>query len=137
MKHVTCRKVTCRWCGQTREVRVVDDDGMDWEGHARGNSEHEEYDDGCTCTLGVVEHTGVSLARVKPMCMNCKFNKDGSCTNEKTRKKLTTMFSFNELIIADETMICNEYEFDPTDVIKMIQINEEEKMPKEKRRSIF
>ena len=93
---------------QKRKYNVVSDDGMDWLGHARGRVFEEEYDEGCNCPLGKIEH---EKQEIKKMCENCKYYTGLYCTNKNVIDSVSKIFNMpNKLEIKDSTKSCDSWE---------------------------
>lgn len=98
-------KRTCVFCGKEREVEVICDDGVDFYGHQRSRYTHQVIDDGCDCQFGKLNQ-----AKIKSMCMNCKFQREGYCTNEKTLNDVSAIFDVGEkLLIKNKKSKCRNW----------------------------
>lgn len=107
MRGVSEHTVVCPFCGNPRTIRTVQDDGMDYMGHARGTAECYTEDNGCTCPLGRIEHGQVSI---KKMCYNCKFYKSGSCSCKEMLSELSSVFEMPEkLKVRHPERKCNHW----------------------------
>lgn len=82
-------KITCLFCGKERIIKTVQDDGMDYMGHARGPVQSYDVDNGCECPLGKIEH---EKAQIKKMCHNCLYFKNGNCTCKEMLDEVSGMF---------------------------------------------
>lgn len=72
--------VTCLFCGRKISGETITEDGYDWEGHHRGTSSSETRIGKCNCPFGQLLGT---MPKIKPMCRNCYYYKNGNCTNPK------------------------------------------------------
>lgn len=107
MQEVLEHTIVCPFCGESRIIRTVQDNGMDYMGHARGKVECYTYDDGCSCVLGRFAHEQVGI---KKMCYNCKFYKGGSCDCEEMLKEVSAVFEMPEkLKIRHPERKCNHW----------------------------
>lgn len=110
MKEKIKRKVTCLFCGKTREYVDVIDDGRDWYGHQRGNTETYTEDNGCDCALGKIEH---NKAAIKKMCKNCRFYDGINCINDKKLREVSSFFDCGDkLVVKYPTEKCKHWELD-------------------------
>lgn len=125
MKKVNEHKVTCRFCGRTRECKHIYDDGYDWLGHGRGSVKDYDIDEGCDCEGYLLSNKKI---KIKPMCMNCQYNKDGYCTNDNMLQTMSKFFEIKgKLRIKDETKNCENYKFNIEIAMDFIEIEEEER----------
>lgn len=107
MRGVSEHTVVCPFCGNPRTIRTVQDDGVDYMGHARGKVECYTEDDGCTCPFGRLEQGQYSI---KKMCYNCKFYEGGSCDCEEMLKEVSSIFEMPEkLKIKHPERRCNHW----------------------------
>ena len=89
MEKVIEHSAICKFCGEKRTTRTIEDDGADWLGHKRGSFTSKNIDEGCSCKLGKIEKEKISI---KKMCHNCMFFKDGNCTCRKMLDEINGMF---------------------------------------------
>lgn len=126
MKNKETKTVMCPFCGQTRLVTVMTEDGFDYTGHQRGSSYSETEDRGCKCELGQLQHKAENGdITIIPMCVNCKHHKAGCCTNRETIREISTMFNITEPIqIRDTRKSCAHWEFKNELVTRLFTIKE-------------
>ena len=99
----------CPYCGKKREITLRSDDGMDWCGHQRGAYECVTYDDGCNCDLGKLKQKPFEI---KHMCLNCKHNDGGCCTNVKLLQTISEIFDApSKMAIKHLRSTCEHWEF--------------------------
>lgn len=131
MKEVTKCKAICKFCGRAREYQHVHDDGRDWSGHCRGSVEDYDVDAGCECEAFLLSNKKI---KIKPMCMNCQYNKEGYCVNDNILKSMSKFFEVKgKLLIKDVTKNCENYKFNIEISMDFIEI-EEEKSNGEKKK---
>lgn len=122
MKETSEYKVMCKFCGRTRECKHIHDDGCDWLGHGYGSVEDYDIDNGCNCEAYLVSNKKITI---KPMCMNCLYNKEGYCVNDSVLKSMSKFFKVEgELRIKDESKKCENYKFNTEIVMDFIEIEE-------------
>lgn len=110
MKQETTRYKICRFCGKGRMMVDVIDDGMDFYGHARGNTSHETIDAGCDCPFGRIEK---KKQKIKKMCLNCKYRSGDDCKNKDKIQQMNGLFVMpKELRINNKSLCCEFWEND-------------------------
>lgn len=103
------KEVTCHFCGKKRTITYTIDYPK-WERFAI--REYNANDDGCTCIFGKLEKSK-SEGKIKPMCMNCKYQKSSYCNNKDKLSKVSEMFEVGErLKIKDTSKKCDYWELD-------------------------
>lgn len=117
MENRTIKKVTCNFCGKTRDVTYVEDDGCDFYGHSRGRAENYVIDKGCDCKLGRIEK---QKQTIKKMCLNCTYCDGTYCKNREIIKKVSGMFNMpQKLEVIDMTKKCEEWKLN-MDIFKAL-----------------
>ena len=116
-------KEICPFCGRERTCTTVSDDGRDFYGHARGRGDSYTIDNGCNCQFARLCRSQ-EKALIKPMCMNCAFNKEGYCKNAEELERLNEMFAISKLYISTPYLKCDFWELNKDileDVIEIIE----------------
>lgn len=110
MENRYSKPVICKFCGKERKITIVEDDGMDYMGHERGQVASRIDDNGCDCILGRIEKEKM---QINPMCMNCRFCENTYCTNKKELAEVSDLFNVgNKLEIKNRTRKCKYWELD-------------------------
>lgn len=99
--------VYCPFCGASLRQWRCDDDGIDFDGHARGSACSEIRTEDCYCQYS----RKVKIPPVKPMCVNCRY----FCANKCINKNLLKRFNLVPVsgTIADVRSHCTNYELNP------------------------
>ena len=106
---MSVEKITCKFCGKTRNVNVTTHGGIDYDGHNCGPVYTTDNDAGCSCQLG---QAAFQKYKIKKMCLNCKYMKLNRCTNAVTKAEICSQFDVKELAIKDSTKNCKNWEMD-------------------------
>ena len=72
MQTTTEKERICPFCGKTIYYTIIEEDGVDWEGHHRGSYSSRTEGEHCEC----------EKLPFKKMCLNCQDNAVGFCVNE-------------------------------------------------------
>lgn len=72
MEERSTKKITCHLCGEEVEQTTYYNDGIDYEGHHRGQASSRTVREPHDC----------DKLKFRAMCMNCGYNQGGSCTNK-------------------------------------------------------
>lgn len=117
METMKMNKRICLFCGQERNVRVFETDGLDKFGHQMCRPGRREVDSGCTCPLGKIKH---EKQEIKKMCHNCKFYLAGSCVNKSMVNEVSSFFQMpKELKVIHPENHCKYWEIN-LDIFKIL-----------------
>ncbi len=106
---MSVEKITCKFCGKTRNVNVTTHGGIDYDGRNCGPIYTTDNDAGCSCQLG---QAAFQQYKIKKMCLNCKYMKLNRCTNAVTKSEICSQFDVKELAIKYSTKNCKNWEID-------------------------
>jgi hypothetical protein len=106
---MSVEKITCKFCGKTRNINVTTHGGTDFYGRNLGLEYTTDNDQGCSCQLG---QAAFQQYKIKKMCLNCKYMKLNRCTNAVTKSEICSQFDVKELAIKDSTKNCKNWEIE-------------------------
>lgn len=114
MTHVTDEERICPLCGKTIQYQIIEEDGMDWEGHHRGHYESRTVGYDCDCN-------GKNL---KKMCLNCVHRGyvGKTCESKELIEEIQgrlkepsfiSLPDIDQLVLKEETNSCKYWEINP------------------------